>query len=70
MLSIEYILAGAAILLLMSIIASKVSDKLGIPALLIFLVVGMLAGSDGPGGIHFDDLSAQYFFQEGLTLTG
>lgn len=55
MLSIEYILAGAAILLLLSIIASKVSDKLGIPALLIFLVVGMLAGSDGPGGIHFND---------------
>ena len=55
MLSIEYMLAGAAILLLLSIIASKVSDKLGIPALLIFLVVGMLAGSDGPGGIHFDD---------------
>ncbi len=55
MLSIEYILAGVAILLLLSIVASKASDKLGIPALLIFLVLGMLAGSDGPGGIHFDD---------------
>jgi len=55
MLSIEYILAGAAFLLLLSIIASKASDKLGIPALLLFLVVGMIAGSEGPGGIHFDD---------------
>jgi len=55
MISIEYILTGAAVLLLLSIIAGKASDKFGIPALLIFLVVGMLAGSDGPGRIHFDD---------------
>jgi len=55
MLSIEYILLGASVLLLLSIIASKASDKVGIPSLLLFLVVGMLAGSDGPGGIHFDD---------------
>ncbi|MBZ0158042.1 MAG: potassium/proton antiporter [Alphaproteobacteria bacterium] len=52
---IEYILLGAAILLLLSIIASKASGRLGVPSLLLFLIVGMLAGSDGPGGIHFDD---------------
>ncbi|MBI4594938.1 MAG: potassium/proton antiporter [Candidatus Tectomicrobia bacterium] len=55
MINIETILAVAAILMLLSIIASKVSDKLGIPSLLLFLAIGMLAGSDGLGGINFDD---------------
>src|SRR5690606_34648461 len=36
-------------------LANKVSGRLGVPALLIFLLVGMLAGSEGPGGIYFDD---------------
>lgn len=53
--NIEYILAGAAILILVCIIANKVSGKLGFPALLIFILVGMLAGSEGPGRIPFDD---------------
>ena len=55
MVAIEYILLGASLLLLLSVIASKISWSLGVPALLLFLVIGMLAGSDGPGGIYFDD---------------
>jgi cell volume regulation protein A len=55
MMDVEYIFVAAAILLLLSIIASKTSGRLGVPALLFFLIIGMLAGSDGPGGIHFDD---------------
>ena len=37
----------------MSIIVGKTSYKFGVPTLLLFLVIGMLAGSDGIGGIHF-----------------
>jgi len=44
-----------ALLLLGSIVAWKISGRLGVPALLLFLGIGMLAGSDGPGGIYFDD---------------
>jgi cell volume regulation protein A len=55
MIAVEQILIGIAIILLLSVFASKASEKYGIPALLLFLFLGMLAGSEGPGGIHFDD---------------
>jgi cell volume regulation protein A len=44
-----------AILLLLCVLGSKVAGRVGVPALLLFLVLGMLAGSEGPGGIAFDD---------------
>lgn len=50
----EWLLVSS-ILLFLSILAWKISSKVGIPALLLFLGIGMLAGSDGPGGIYFDD---------------
>ncbi|HJU51200.1 MAG TPA: potassium/proton antiporter [Acidimicrobiia bacterium] len=42
-----------AILLLLGVLAGKLSSRFGVPALLLFLLIGMLAGSDGPGGIDF-----------------
>ena len=53
--ALEIIFVGIALLILISIIANKFSERLGVPALLIFLIVGMLAGSEGPGGIPFND---------------
>src|SRR4051812_3077600 len=44
---------GAA--LIICIVASKVAGKLGVPALLLFLAFGMIAGSEGLAGIDFDD---------------
>lgn len=48
-----YLVAG--ILFFSSLIAGRVSEKTKIPALILFLAVGMLAGIDGPGGIDFSD---------------
>lgn len=48
-----FLLAG--LLLFISVLASTVSARLGLPLLLLFLMVGMLAGEDGPGGIMFSD---------------
>ncbi len=53
--SIEYLLLIGASLILVSIALTKLTDNLGVPALLLFLGIGMLAGSEGPGGIYFDD---------------
>jgi len=54
-LTIENILFIGSILLFLSIIAGKTSYKFGVPTLLLFLVIGILSGSDGIGGIRFDD---------------
>jgi cell volume regulation protein A len=57
----ETLLISASLLLLICVLASKVSDRFGIPALLLFLALGMLAGSDGIGGIYFDDPALAQF---------
>jgi potassium/hydrogen antiporter len=57
----EYILLIGSVLLFLSIIASKTTFKTGVPTLILFLIIGMLAGSDGPGGIYFNDASVARF---------
>jgi cell volume regulation protein A len=44
-----------SVLVIISIISAKFLYKLGIPTLLLFIGVGILAGSEGIGGIYFDD---------------
>ncbi|MCM2348502.1 MAG: potassium/proton antiporter [Bacteriovoracaceae bacterium] len=53
--SLESILLVSSLLLIFSVLSSRISSKFGVPALLLFLAIGMLAGSEGPGNIAFDN---------------
>lgn len=52
---IDQLLFVAALLLFFGIASSKFSTRFGVPVLVAFLAVGMVAGSEGLGGIAFED---------------
>ena len=54
LLNLALLVTGA--LVFGSVLAGLFSARAGLSFLLVFLVVGMLAGEDGPGGIRFDDV--------------
>ena len=54
------IILVASLAFLISILASLVGQRLGMPVLLVFLVIGMLLGEDGPGDIHFDNVQVTH----------
>ena len=51
----EIVLLFASLLVFIAVVSSKISFKTGIPVLIFFLGIGILAGSDGLLGIPFDD---------------
>jgi cell volume regulation protein A len=54
------VLTAAGALLAVSIVSSRALDRASVPVVLIFLAVGMLAGSEGIGGIAFDNYRLAY----------
>lgn len=49
------LLAVFGTLVAISVLTSRAIDRLGIPVVLLFLVLGILAGSEGIGGVAFED---------------
>ncbi|HEY1153381.1 MAG TPA: cation:proton antiporter, partial [Pseudolabrys sp.] len=50
----------SSLLVLAGIMSSLIAMRFGAPLLLVFLMVGMLAGEGGPGGLKFNDVSTAY----------
>jgi cell volume regulation protein A len=54
-------LFAAAMLVFLSVLSGLISTRLGFPFLLVFLLAGILAGEDGPGGLSFDDFGLSFW---------
>jgi len=59
--TVNQVLLAGALVMFAGILLGAVSSRQGIPFLVVFLVVGMLAGEDGIGGIQFDDYRTAFF---------
>ena len=64
----ENILLAGSILLFVSILAGKTGYRFGVPTLLLFLVVGMLFGSDGLGIQFYNMKAAQFIGMVALSI--
>ena len=53
--AIDLTLLGGALLILAGIASSLLARRFGAPLLLVFLLLGLSLGEDGPGGIHYND---------------
>ena len=58
--SVSLVILLGSMLVLAGILSSLIAMRFGAPLLLVFLLVGVLAGENGPGGIKFDDVGVAY----------
>ncbi len=58
--SVSLVILLGSLLVLAGILSSLIALRFGAPLLLVFLLVGVLAGENGPGGIKFDDVGVAY----------
>ncbi|MDH5825038.1 potassium/proton antiporter [Luteimonas sp. RD2P54] len=54
--SSELVFFGIGLLLVLTVLAGSLSSRFGLPALIGFMLLGMLAGSEGLGGISFESV--------------
>lgn len=57
---VNVLLLLGALLIVAGIFSSLIASRFGAPLLLVFLIIGMLAGEDGPGGLVFNDYQLAY----------
>lgn len=60
--SFDLLVLSAGAMLAAAVLSTRLSARFGAPAMVLFVFVGMLAGSAGPGGIVFDDYPLTYHF--------
>ncbi|MGH7572254.1 MAG: potassium/proton antiporter [Gemmatimonadota bacterium] len=60
MFPIDRLILLAGVLLAFGIASSKLSSRMGLPVLVLFLFVGMLAGSEGVGGLAFENYTVAH----------
>ena len=58
--SVSIAILLGAVLVMAGILSSLLALRFGAPLLLVFLLIGMLAGDAGPGHVRFDDVRTTY----------
>jgi len=54
------LLAVFGVLMAFSVLFTRALDRVGVPVVLLFLILGMLGGSEGPGGVAFDNYEVAF----------